>query len=193
MTGRLLVLFALFGTTPAFAHPPPLGVTGFTGGLLHPAFVPAHLLAIVALGILIARQSGGDVKAAAGFAVGLGAGLAVMTLGVAPQFMTEAVMALAVCAGLLIAWARPVSSIPGGVLATATGFCVALDSPPETISVSEANRMLLGTGLGALALLTVCVWIAHRVAAFRSGIVARVAGSWIAASAILFLALRFTR
>jgi hydrogenase/urease accessory protein HupE len=190
MAGRLLVFFAAFGITPAFAHPPPLGVTGFTGGLIHPAFVPAHLLAIVALSILIGQQAGWGFKVALVFAGGLGAGLAIMTFGIVPRSMTEAVMALAVCAGLLIAWARPLSAIFGAGLAASIGFCVALDSPPETISVAEANRMLFGTGLGALALLAVCLWIARHLATFRSGIVARVAGSWIAASAILFLALR---
>jgi hydrogenase/urease accessory protein HupE len=191
MIARLLVSLAFFGTSPAFAHPPPLGVIGFTGGLLHPAFVPAHLLAILALGLLTARHGGWT--AVAGFAATLGAGLFAMTLGVVPQYTTEAVTVLAALMGMLVAWGRRLATAIAALLGAATGLCVALDSPPETISIDEANRMLIGTGLGALALLAVCVWIARGLVAFRSGIGTRVAGSWIAASAILFLALRFTR
>lgn len=35
----LAAAFALMAG-PAFAHPPPLGISGFLGGLLHPLFVP---------------------------------------------------------------------------------------------------------------------------------------------------------
>jgi urease accessory protein len=190
MIARLLVCFVTFGVTPAHAHPPPLGITGFAGGLLHPAFVPSHLLAIAALGLLMGQLREGRRPAALGFGAGLGAGLFAMTLGVVPRFMTETVVVLAACAGLLAAWGKPLGATIVGALATATGICVALDSPPETISVGEANRMLAGAGLGAMLLLALCIWIARRLAGRWSGIGARVAGSWIAASAILTLALK---
>ncbi len=192
MIARLLVVLAAFAATPAFAHPPPLGITGFTGGLIHPAFVPAHLLAIVALGLMTARQGGWGLPVA-GFAIALGTGLFVMTLGVVPRYMMEAVMTLAAVTGLLVAWGRRVATAIAVLLAIAIGCCVALDSPPETISIIEANRMLLGTGLGAMALLAVCVWIGRRLTGLRPGIVLRVAGSWIGASAILSLALQLAR
>ena len=63
-------------------------------------------------------------------------------------------------------------------------------SPPETISLHEAVLMLTGTfcgGVAALALLTAAAaWLAH----LWRAIALRVAGSWIAAIAILVLALR---
>ena len=52
------LVFALTAQ-PAMAHPPPLGIGGFAGGLLHPLFVPAHLLAVLALGMLIGQQPAG--------------------------------------------------------------------------------------------------------------------------------------
>ena len=63
--GILVVLLALLGLAlgsvlfapPALAHPAPFGVPGFFGGLLHPAFVPAHLMAALGLGILVGQQA----------------------------------------------------------------------------------------------------------------------------------------
>ena len=37
---------------------------------------------------------------------------------------------------------------------------IALDSPPEGISLREANLALLGTGLGAAMVLAALVWLA---------------------------------
>src|SRR6185436_14112997 len=142
---------------------PPLGFGGFPGGLLHPLFVPAHLLAIVALGLLIGRQAGWSRMALFCFAAGLAVGLVVMTLGVVPQWMNELVLGCALLAGLLAAWARPVPETLGCVLAVLTGFCIALDSPPEAISLTEANLMLLGTGLGAAVVLIAVSEAARRL------------------------------
>ena len=177
----------------AWAHPPPLGIGGFAGGLLHPLFVPAHVLALVALGVLIGRQAAWTRMAALSFAVGLAVGLGTMTLGVVPTLMNEWVLAGASIAALLVALGRPLPEAPGCVLAVLTGFCIALDSPPETVSLSEANLMLAGTGLSAALLLVVVAAIARRFEAGWARIGARILGSWIAASAILVLALRLAR
>ena len=62
---RLLAAAALvLSAQPALAHPPPLGIGGFPGGLLHPLFVPAHALAVLALGLLIGQQAAGARLAA---------------------------------------------------------------------------------------------------------------------------------
>jgi hydrogenase/urease accessory protein HupE len=195
MIRRLCLGLALtvLAVQPAMAHPPPLGVGGFAGGLLHPLLVPAHGLALVGLGVLIGQQAGwGRAVVVAGI-VALAAGLGVMTLGVVPLFVGEALLALAALTGLLVALARPVSEIAGGVLATATGFAIALDSPPEVLSLREANLMLAGTGLGAALLLIVTSELARRLQSAWPRIAMRILGSWIAASAILVLAVRLVR
>ena len=99
----------------------------------------------------------------------------------------------ALIAGLLVALARPVPEALGCILAVLLGFCIALDSPPEAISLAEANLMLIGTGLGAAALLILAVAIASRLKAGWARVGVRILGSWIAASAILVLALRLVR
>ena len=107
--------------------------------------------------------------------------------------MGEALLVLALATGLLVALARPLPEAVGCALGAATGFAIALDSPPEVLSVREANLMLIGTGFGATLLLIVVVEAASRLRGGWPRIGARILGSWIAASAILVLALRLAR
>ena len=194
MRRYLVVAAALLTTTQAaMAHPPPLGIGGFSGGLLHPLFVPAHVLAVLALGLLIGQQAAWSRTPALSFVLGLAAGLGVMTLGVVPRLLNETLLAFALIAGLLVALARPVPEAAGCAFAVLLGFCVALNSPPEVISLREANVVLIGTGVGAALLLIVAAFIASRLKPHWARVAARILGSWIAASAILVLALRFVR
>jgi urease accessory protein len=197
MSGRAVLSAILLAASvsAALAHPPPLGVTGFTGGLIHPLFVPAHAMALVGLGLLIAQQGFGRSVAAAA-AIGLVAGLGALWLAFVPRLAAEAVLVCAALAGLALAWGRAWPEPEARVLALVAGFAIGLDSPPEVVSLSVANRMLLGTGIGATALLLLAVFAGQRLAGAdaplwrRTGI--RVIGSWIAAAAALVLALRFT-
>ncbi len=117
----------MLSAQPALAHPPPLGIGGFPGGLIHPLFVPAHAMAVVALGLLIGQQAAWTRLAATSFVVGMAAGLGVMTLGVVPARMNELVLGGALIAGLLVALARPVPETLGCILAVLLGFCIALE------------------------------------------------------------------
>ena len=53
------IIAFLISAAPAQAHVPIEGVGGFYGGLLHPILVPAHALALLALGIFIGRRKHG--------------------------------------------------------------------------------------------------------------------------------------
>ena len=68
-----------------------------------------------------------------------------------------------------------------------------MDSPPQAISLTVATLTLIGTGLGAWLTLAVVAAAARRREAAWQKIGARILGSWIAASAVLVLALRFAR
>jgi urease accessory protein len=185
----LLALVFAVAAEPALAHPPPLGVRGFWGGVLHPVFVSDHVIGILALGLLIAGQERWRWPIAA-YVVALAAGLVAMTTGLVPRFANEAVLGTAFVGGLLVALARPLPQVLGVALAVLLGVAIALDSPPEVLSVSEANLMLAGTGLGASAFLVVVALAARQAQALWAKIGLRILGSWIAAIAILALALR---
>src|ERR1041385_2656950 len=73
MRRRVIPVFAVLAclaATPALAHPPPLGFTGFSGGLLHPLFVIDHVMALLALGLLMGSQQRWRWLPPAAFAVG---------------------------------------------------------------------------------------------------------------------------
>jgi urease accessory protein len=177
---------------PALAHPPPLGIPGFFGGLLHPFFVPAHALAIGGLGLMIGMQMPRWGRAAAFcYVAGLAAGLSLMTLGIVPRWMAEGILVSAAITGTLVALARTLPEVLGAVIAAPTAIAIALDSPPEVISLREANMMLVGTGLGATLFLIAVIETAARFTWRWSRLGARILGSWIAAGAILSLALQF--
>ena len=196
MRRSVILVFAVLvclAATPALAHPLPLGLTGFSGGLLHPLFVIDHAMAVLAMGLLMGSQEKWQRSPPIAFAVGVVGGCAVMTSGVVPLYANETVLGIAVVAGLLAALAWPLPVWLGVMLTGALGAAIALDSPPEVLSISEANRMLAGTALGATVFLIV-VWQAVRYARpVWARIAVRAVGSWIAAAAIMALALRFVR
>jgi urease accessory protein len=191
----VLACLALPGlaATPALAHPPPLGLTGFSGGFLHPLFVIDHVMAVLALALLMGRQEKWRWQPVIGFVLGMATGATVMVTGAVPLYANETILGIAVVAGVLVALAWPLSVRIGIALAGVLGAAIALDSPPEVLSISEANRTLAGTAVGATVFLVV-VWQATRYALpMWARIAVRAAGSWIAAAAILALALKFVQ
>jgi urease accessory protein len=185
--------FALLAE-PAHAHPPPLGIPGFLGGLLHPFFVPAHVLAVTGLGLLLgAKRPGWGAMAVLGYIAALAAGLGLMTLGFVPRFTNELLLVSALITGALVALARPLPEILGLAIAIPTAIALALDSPPEVISLREANLMLMGTGFGASIFLIAVTEVTARLTYSRWQVAMRVLGSWIAAGAILSLTIQLAR
>ena len=154
---RAWVAVAFVATAaPASAHPV-FGVTGFAGGLLHALLVPTHLMAVVALALLIGQQRRGR-GAVIAYAAAIIAGLGAIALAYVPTRAEEGVLAAAASAGLLVALARPLPRSVGVLLAGAVGLAVALDSPPETISLRDANLALLGTRSARCS----CFWLCCR-------------------------------
>ena len=167
-------------------------MTALFAGLLHPLVVPAHVLAIAALALLIGQQDwrcSVPVAYVAAVLIGLGA----IAMAYVPKFTEETLLAFAAITGLLVALARPLPQGPGVLLAAAIGLSLALDSPPEAIALKDANLTLLGTALGTVLLLLALLQATSRLRQHWQRIGARIAGSWIAATAILVLALRLVR
>ena len=168
-------------------------MNGFVVGLSHPLALPAHVLALLALGLLIGQQMAGRrIVPLAAFVVGVSAGLTAIASGVGQTSAADVLLAVAFANGALVAMARPLPTLACALLAAITGVTLGLDSPPEAISI-----MLLGTGLGASLALAAIVAGTSYIASVGDWnwcrIGARILGSWIAASAVLVLALRFAR
>jgi len=169
-------------------------MSGLLGGLLHPLTTPAHALALLALGLLVGQQRGAARRVSTtAFAAGLIAGLAAIASALGPTAADVVVLVVAALAGLLVALARPLPLVAGVPLMALSGAALGLDSPPQATSVTVAIAMLIGTGLGACLAFAVVATCAGRLAAAWQRIGMRILGSWIAASALLVLALRFAR
>jgi urease accessory protein len=185
-----LVLLLLLVAQPASAHLPMGNVGGFSGGLLHPILVVPHAMGLVALGLLIGR--GRDpMLAGAIFVLALIGGLVAIAMAVGETRAGDVLVVDAAFVGLLVAsgWVPP--RVVTWCLAAIAGGAIALDSPPDATTIAEGNLMLLGTALGASIALAAVIELARRLKRDWQRIGMRIAGSWIAASAILVLAVRF--
>jgi urease accessory protein len=187
-----LVVVLLVAVSPAYAHAPIPGVSGFAGGLLHPILVPSHGLSLLALGLYLGQQRGHRVALAI-FASTLIAGLAALAFAVGETPAENVLLANTAVLGILLAGAWALPSPLGWLMAAIAGGALSLDSPPDATTLDEGNLMLLGTAVGACAGLA-AVTLGTRLAKDTWNMLGvRVLGSWIAASAILVLALALAR
>jgi urease accessory protein len=162
------------------------------GGFLHPLLVPAHAVALAGLGLLLGRQAPARRWAAlAVFAVALAAGLAAIAAGTGDTGAATAILVVTLVLGVLVALARPLPASLVGMAAAATGLTLALDSPPEAVSLAAADRMLIGTGCGAVIVVAVLAAATARLREWQL-VAVRIVGSWLAAVSMLTLAMRFT-
>jgi hypothetical protein len=166
-------------------------MSGVIAGLLHPLTVPAQALALLAAGLLVGQQRG-LVLPLAVFAVGVTTGLATIAFAARQTFSADVLLATAGSAGALVALAQPVPAA-STLVAGVSGIALGLDSPPQAISLTVAAQMLVGTAVGAWLALAVVVTCTRGLMRAWQGIGVRILGSWVAASAILVLALRFAR
>jgi urease accessory protein len=188
------VLLAALLPDTAQAHPVVEDVGGVYGGLLHPLMVPAHLMGLVALGLLAARQKEPQRRAllallAASFIVGL----AVVVAAFAPTDQDVAVLGVSALAGILVAIARRLPLLVTAPLMLAGGLAIELDSVPQEISMVATFLALTGTAVGGATIAVVVAEIARRPRDHWQHVAVRVVGAWIAAGAILGLALRLAR
>lgn len=192
---RAAVVAALALTaTPALAHDVVPGVSGLTGGLLHPLLVPAHLMALAALGLFLGQQprrtSAGLVAV---FTASLIIGVIAIVSAVSPVYQGDVVLAVAAIAGLLVALARPITALLSLPLIAIAGIVLMLDSVPHEMSMQTTFLALVGTVIAASIMITLVAEAGRALTRDWQRIGVRIVGSWIAASAILVLALRLAR
>jgi urease accessory protein len=162
----------------------------FLGGLLHPIFVPTHMLALAVTGIVIGQQAPrARWMAMALFCGAMLLGFFVIVQAFAPRHVGEILLALAGAGGVMIALGRRLPQFVACGLAVAAGGAVALDSPPQAISVLNATITLFGTFWGASLLVLAAAVGASLLSREWQRVAVRILGSWIAASAMLALAL----
>lgn len=166
-------------------------MTAFIGGLTQ-FFAPTHLLAVVALGLLAGQTRYRTITLAV-FAVALLAGSLTVASAIREVPSAPALLALAAIAAALVAIGRALPPFIATLLNAAAGVAIPLNAPPHEITIPAAIAAQSGTAAAALALFALVMVIATRADRPWQRIGLRIVGSWIAASAILVLALRLSR
>lgn len=196
----LAAALSIAGAWPAtaIAHGQIPGIGHFGNGVLHPLVSPPHLIALLALGLLIGQLAlHADGRARwpiAALALAMLAGLAATAVAGDPD-TDRALLVMAAVAALAVAasWAPPAPV--GAGLSAAIGAAVAVASGPvdaagaATLGGAARAAYLAGS---AVAILVIALWPAAVVSMLRvpwQRIAVRVVGSWFAAAALLVLAL----
>jgi urease accessory protein len=173
----------------ALAHSPIPGIGIFYGHMLHLLIVPAQALVLVGVALMLGQQ--GQAGARAGLlalGIGFALGLAAARLA-APAPPETLLLGIAVILGMAVALARkwPVLLVAPVVLGA--GLAVGLDSWPQPMGGRDTALAVAGlcVGVGLVSLVVAGIGPTLQKAWQRIGI--RIAGSWIAATSVLALAL----
>jgi len=160
----------------------------FVDGCINPLTTPAHVLTLMPLALVLARQPRRFVVLLV-FVLALAAGFLAIVLAVETTPARTVLLAVAAALGVMVAtaWAPKLFA---WLLAAIAGAALALDSPPQAIRIAEAYATLAGTTVGACTMLVVVAAIAGHANADWQRLGLRILGSWIAASAILVLAVQ---
>jgi len=188
-----VILWALLAVPAlAYAHTPIEGIDNFYNGLLHPVFVPAHLLLLIALGLFFGQQGPKENQGAlAAFLVTTVIGLLAAWFAVGGD-MEVVLLGGAAVVGLLIAANPVVDPLWCSLVGALTGFALGMDSAQETLAGKDRLVSLVGSGIGIYLLLLYPMGLAdHFKRKPWQKIGVRVLGSWVAASSILVLTLSF--
>ena len=188
----LLFLLALMISEPVLAHSPIEGLGNFYNGLLHPVMVPAHLLLLIVLGLLVGQKGIYQNRVAIMVVlISTGVGLIGAWYSVGGEIEIVLLSAAAMI-GLLIALNNPLGNYFVSIMTAFVGLFIGIDSAQDLLSGTVKLVYLIGCGVGAtLTFLCSMVFADYFNKQSWQQIIVRVLGSWIAASALLVLALSF--
>jgi hydrogenase/urease accessory protein HupE len=174
----------------ALAHSPIEGLGDFYNGMLHPVLVPAHLVALIAAGLLIGRQAREHYQiGAAGFLAATTAGLLLAAFD--PPFRIDSLLLAWIAgSGLLLALT---SRLPAWIPAAAgalLGLGIGVDSGQAMDDIGSRLAALTGSGVSVYLLFLYTLASADSLRKRHwQQVAVRVVGSWIAAGSLLALTL----
>lgn len=176
----------------AHSHTAPFGITGYPILILHPFIVLDHALCIVAAALLGGQQESlGFPRSLASLLAGQAAGFTYLVLVPSSAFEPFLPIGFAAVLGLLVALAPRLNRYLAAGAVFAAGFAVGLNTYPEDGLPLVLAMTLGGLMLGSTVLFTLVGWPVSRLKKDWQRIGVRIAGSWLAASVCLVLALAF--
>lgn len=164
--------------------------TWFMQGIWHPLQTPSHIILILGLAFLLGQQ--GKIKSILILPFSILAGFLINHYALLNWNTELTLLILALICALLVVLRLKLPTVITLSLLLICGVILGLDSSPVMIPglgtnsiiswrIGDAITMLFGTGVLAL--------LAHFLNKAWNGIILRVAGSWIATSAIFVLTL----
>ena len=172
-----------------FAHMPLKGINDFYSGFLHPLFVPAHLLLLISFGLFIGQKRVSSnstilIVYASAIVIGL---LFAWFLGDEKEIY---VLYMATLMGLLVTTNLSVRLYLILFVSALVGLILGMDSAQETLTGKNKFASFVGSGMAIYFLALYPMIFAEYLQKKSWGKIGiRILGSWIAASAILVLAL----
>jgi urease accessory protein len=155
---------------------------------------PIDLLAVIALGLLAGQRGRRfPVLVLIALAAGLFVGSFAVATGVGENPAAIALLALAAIGAASVIAALALPAWIAALLAFAIGAALPLNAPPHAITIAGAIAAQAGFAVAGLATFAAVSLIAMNTTRPWQRIGLRIVGSWIAASAILVLALRLAR
>ena len=188
--GLLLALVIVPGQVAAHGGLP--GGGGFYSGLAHPFVAIEQFLALLAFGFLLGQQGRDQLRIPLlVLPLMLSAGLAP---GITVDYAQAILLGLALLMGVTVAAAPHVSTWVVTTAAALLGGIVGIDTDvPEMISVDPAATLApyIGVFVGVFLIVMDAAALASVARKQVPRIAVRVVGSWIAAIALMVLALQF--
>ncbi|CAA6811779.1 MAG: Unknown protein [uncultured Thiotrichaceae bacterium] len=186
---RLILTLLVLIPSSALAHAPIEGMNHFFNGVLHPVLIPAHIILLLATGLLIGRQGDEAIAGAVPvFMVAVIAGVLLsqwaVNLDVAPILLTTAILL-----GSVLVWGRQLPIMLLRISALTAALLVGIDSSQETFSGEERYIALFGTVVGVSFLVVYVAGMTEVIRKWLHGIPVRVLGSWLVASSLMVLVL----
>ncbi len=172
---------------------------GFTPGLLGLLQMPAHLIVLVACGLLLGQQGAMHWRwAITVFVVSLLTGIGLGNGGwfVLPWNNELPLLVIAISVGLLVIVAYPLPRWLIAVVVLVAAFLLGMDTVPVMLPGISPRKLywtLAGAAAGSFLLLLLASllgWLLHKI---WEGIGVRVLASWVTASAVLTLALHMVQ
>lgn len=193
LSRKLLFVFFILLPQIALAHSPIKGIGFFLNGVLHPLLVPAQVIAIVALGLLYGQhQEDKNKKSVLVFLSAVIAGLILTGLFLTPD-VSIVLLIVATIIGLLVVSGLTLPQLIYILLAVIVGFVVGLDSAQVGLDTRSAIVSLFGSGVGIYFLFLYAMALSESLTHKHwQKIAVRIMASWLCASALMVLALRFS-
>lgn len=162
--------------------------------ILTALLLPAHLLAMAGGGLLLGQQGiRHGARGGLGFPGGLLAGLGLMHTGTSVGTAEVALLVLVAGCGGLLAWKASLPVWVSALLAAACGVLMGLNSAPSLIPGIQAGvvyAIMAGVAVAAILGMVLLTALGIALRGVLNGMVLRVLGSWITASAMMVLSLQ---